>query len=98
MIKYPVRVEGESFYVQIIDVSDRVIAANLIREDAEEIVAKLNASPRVRPRKPKIEDQLRDSDVLAKEVGRTDILYGPHDSLPQCGEHVSRLKRSPVAK
>lgn len=47
-----------------------------------------------RSKKPKIEDVLRDSDINAQLAERQDIIYGHHDSLPQAGEHVSRLKKS----
>jgi hypothetical protein len=53
-----------------------------------------HAAPKSRASKQKIEDQLRASDVTALETGRQDIVYGPHDSLPQCGEHVARLRKS----
>ena len=98
MIKYPVTLERDPgrIEVHIKDASGRVIADRLIGTDAHEIVEALNAyaAPRSRARKKKIEDQLRESDVTAQlSGGREDVVYGPHDSLPQCGEHVARLRK-----
>lgn len=60
---------------------------------AEWLRDRINATPapRSRTKKQKIADELRESDVTARLVGRTDVEYGPHDSLPR-GEHVSRLR------
>jgi hypothetical protein len=38
------------------------------------------------------EEALKRSDLTAREVGRDDIEYGPHDQLPR-GEHVARLSK-----
>lgn len=95
MIQYPVRVEqfpGASF-AHIKDASDRVIAGGLIREHAEEIVNALNAQPKRKSKKLQVEEALRRSDLTAQEVGRTDIEYGHHETLPR-SEHVARLKTS----
>lgn len=54
--------------------------------------SQLNSKPQRRSKKPKIEDQLRDSDVMAQMIGgRDDVVYGPHDALPQGGDHVARI-------
>lgn len=97
-IQYPVRAvkPGEHLLAHIRDASDRVIAGGMNPEDADEVARALNAyaaapSPRARAKKQKIEEQLRASDLTGHD--RTDIIYGPHDALPQCGEHVARLGR-----
>ena len=90
-IQNPVRVEGESFYVSLVDARDRVIAGGLLREDAEEIVNALNSQPKKKSKKVREEEALRRSDLGAQPAERTDVEYGHHDSLPR-GEHVARLK------
>lgn len=47
---------------------------------------------RSRSKKQKIEDQLRASDLTAQIVGRTDVEYGHHESLPR-GEHVANTRK-----
>lgn len=47
---------------------------------------------RVRHRKQKIEDVLRQSDLTAQLADRQDIEYGHFDSLPR-GEHVARRNK-----
>lgn len=92
MIRYPIRSErseGEVFSY-LIDASDRIIAGGLSAEDADEIVARVNA--RGRNRKQQIEESLRQSDLTAQAAGRDDVEYGHHESLPR-GEHVARLRK-----
>lgn len=55
--------------------------------------AETPTTTRLRSKKQKIEDDLRQSDLTAQLAERTDILYGPHDSLPR-GEHVARRTKS----
>lgn len=92
-INYPLRVEQlpGAVYAHIKDASDRAIAGGLSREDAEEIVDALNSLPKRKSKKILAEEALRRSDLTAREVGRDDIEYGHHESLPR-GEHVARMK------
>lgn len=98
MIKYPVRVEQgpDATFAHIRDATDRVVAGGMSREDAEEIVEALNAygvpQRRKKSRAQKTVEELRASDLTAQAVGRTDVEYGLHDSLPR-GEHVANLRK-----
>lgn len=47
--------------------------------------------PRRKNKREQMADELRESDVTARTAGRDNIVYGHHDDLPQCGEHVARL-------
>lgn len=49
--------------------------------------------PRRKSRKQQVEEELKASDVTATLAERENIIYGPHDSLPQCGEHIARVRR-----
>lgn len=97
MIKYPVSLKHSTGpYVYIQDADGRAIAGGLLLEDAEEIVARLNAPARTSRRKSREDryvEQLKNSDIGALTAERDNIVYGPHDSLPQAGEHVARLGR-----
>lgn len=64
-----------------------------IAERATEIVSSDTVrEPRKKlSRKQQVVEELRASDLTAQEVGRLDIEYGHHDSLPR-GEHVARIK------
>jgi hypothetical protein len=54
----------------------------------------LSKPSRRKSKKEQLAEDLRNSDLTAQAIGgRDDIVYGPHDSLPTCGEHVSRMKR-----
>lgn len=50
----------------------------------------ISRPPRRKSRKEQIAEDLSASDLGAQMCERTDIEYGPHDSLPR-GEHVARL-------
>lgn len=80
MIHHPLRVEQNpgAVFACIRDSSDRVIAGGLSREDAEEIVSRLNThpKPRKKSRAERLADELRASDVTAQSVGRDDVIYG----------------------
>lgn len=49
-------------------------------------------SPKKKSKKIQVEEALRLSDLTAQEVGRTDIEYGHHETLPR-GEHVARITK-----
>jgi hypothetical protein len=60
---------------------------------AEWLRDRINATQalRTRSKKQKIEDALRQSDLTAQYVGRHDIEYGHHETLPR-GEHVANKR------
>lgn len=104
-MRFPVRVEkadGANF-AYIVDSLDEVIAGALTLENAEQLVTAANAGakiqaqplakqPRRKNKRERIAEELKASDYSAHPMDRNDVGYGPHDSLPQCGESVARLK------
>lgn len=71
----------------------RFVAEETAIAFAEALFARQRERPAARSqtKKQKIADELRESDVTARLVGRTDVEYGPHDSLPR-GEHVANRR------
>lgn len=60
-------------------------------ETIRELQSQLNSKSKRRSKKEQIAEELRDSDLMAKLTGRTDIEHGHHDTLPQ-GQHVARMQ------
>lgn len=103
-IQFPIRAERTpgARFAHIVDSVGRVLFGVGTLEDAEQLVAAANAGanltqPIGRPARRKnkrdqIVDKLRKSDPIAQLMERDDeIIYGPHDELPQAGEFVARL-------
>ena len=74
------------------------LAAHALWEKVANTAPTPEAAPISKPlrrksKKEQIADELRAGDLSAQAVGREDVIYGHHDSLPLCGEHVARMKR-----
>lgn len=108
MIKFPVRVQADpgSTFAHIRDAANKVVAGGLIPIGAEQLVAAANAGaklqhaqplekqPRLKNARQRIVEDLKASDVTGLMAERDNIVYGPHDQLPQCGEPVARLGKT----